>query len=125
MSDEMRVVYIAHPVSGDVEANLASAAEWVRWAAVEMGVAPVAPYIEMCAAMDDDDPHEREVGMRADKAILARCDEVWLCGPLVSPGMRSEAMQALSKGIDVVWYVDRDAEPMSTWEAAAVPSKGQ
>lgn len=27
---QLRVVYIAHPVSGNVKANLASAAEWVR-----------------------------------------------------------------------------------------------
>ena len=106
MSD-LPVVYIAHPVSGDVETNLAAAARWVRWAAVHMGVAPVAPYIEMCAAMDDSDPEERAIGMRADHAILAKCDEVWLCGDRISEGMIGERDLANDLGIPVHRYTSK------------------
>lgn len=95
------VVYIAHPVSGDVEANLASAARWVRWAAVRMGVAPVAPYITFCAVLDDDDEADRALGMRCDLAILRKCDEVWLCGERVSEGMAGERDHAHANGIRV------------------------
>lgn len=94
----MKLVYIAHPLRGDLELNLRMAARWVRWAAVEKGVCPVAPYIAFCAALDDHSEEERKLGMELDLLILERCDELWLCGPHTSDGMKDEARRMRSLG---------------------------
>jgi len=90
----VKVVYIAHPLRGDLEANLKSAAQWVRWAAVVRGVCPIAPYIEYCAALDDASEEERRLGMKMDLLLIERVDELWLCGPHVSEGMSGEVKKA-------------------------------
>lgn len=100
VKDRLLVVYIAHPVSGNVEENLAAAKQWVAWAAGQ-GVSPVASYIPLCEVLDDADPANRELGMRCDFAVIERCDEVWLCGGYVSKGMRAEADHAERHGIPV------------------------
>lgn len=80
-----------------------------------MGVAPVAPYIEMCAALDDDAPHERQLGMRADLAILARCDEFWMVGLDRSNGMLDERDVAEQLGLPIWWFQSPDSEAAAEW----------
>lgn len=92
----MRLIYIAHPVSGDVAANLANAKQWLRWAHIEHPCcAPIAPWIPACEVFDDSDAQAREHGLLCDMAIIERCDELWLCGGIVSAGMRIEQEHAM------------------------------
>lgn len=87
----MRVVYIAHPLGSgtDREENRANAARWVAWAALR-GVAPVADWITLSGQFDESD-EARARGLAIDVALVSRCDEIWLVGGRVSPGMQIEA----------------------------------
>ena len=93
------VVYIAHALSGDWEANIADARLWVR-TALDYGYAPVAPYLMTEGILHE--PEDRALGLELDLAMIARCDGLWLCGERVSAGMEQERDHALLLGIPVV-----------------------
>lgn len=107
----MKVIYLCHPVSGDVPANLARAKRWVRWVESNHPVAVVASWITECEIWDDDDPEQRAAGLIRDLAVLERCDEVWLVGGRISHGMEIESAHARQHGIRVVSLVELGAEP--------------
>jgi hypothetical protein len=100
----VKVVYIAHPLGGghDRNDNLIHAARWVAWAASQ-GVAPVADWITL-AEQWDETPENRARGLAIDVALVARCDELWLCGHRISTGMRIEMNEAKRLNIPVVDY---------------------
>ena len=103
----MRVVYMAHPVSGDVEGNLAKARAFVRQLEeAHPDVAIVASWITECEGWDDADPEQRAAGLCRDMAVLGKCDELWLMGPHVSSGMALEEDHARSLGIKVLDKTD-------------------
>lgn len=104
MSDRP-VVYLAHPLSGDWEANIADARLWVR-AALEAGYAPVAPYLEDYSVLQE--PEDRDLGIAHDLAVLERCEGLILCGPVVSPGMQLEREKARQIGIPVWQIMSRE-----------------
>ena len=84
-----KLVYIASPLSGDVEQNL----DFARQAclnAMTQGATPFAPHLLYPQMLDDNDPAQRELGMKMGNQILALCDELWLCGDVISSGMRKE-----------------------------------
>ena len=84
-----KLVYIASPLSGDVETNL----HFARQAclnAMSQGATPFAPHLLYTQMLDDNDPAQRELGMKMGNQMLALCDELWLCGDIVSPGMAKE-----------------------------------
>lgn len=94
-----KVVYIAHAFGGDPE-NLERAIHWVGWAAME-GVAPVATWITLCDLWPDSYEH-RAAGMACNLAVIERCDELWLTGPRMSPGMTTEQAHAFDQRVPVV-----------------------
>lgn len=100
----MKVVYIAHPLNAPtregIEANRANAAKWCAWAA-RQGVAPVADWIILTGQWEESAAN-RELGLRIDLALVARCDAVWLVGGRVSSGMQLEADEARRLGVPVV-----------------------
>jgi hypothetical protein len=91
-----RFVYIAHRLSGDWEANIADARLWVK-AALDGGYVPVAPYLMTEGILHE--PEDREVGLELDEAFIGRCDELWLCGEIISEGMNREAATAANLGL--------------------------
>jgi hypothetical protein len=98
----MKIIYIAHPISGDISGNL----EKIRLIVRELNltrtdIVPFAPYWLDCHALDDNDTVHRKRGIMNSKALLARCDEVWLYGPALSRGMTDEIVLALSLKIPV------------------------
>lgn len=96
----MKVVYVAHPLgTGPArESNRFRAAQWVAWVG-EQGCAPVADWITLSGVWTED---KRELGLAIDVALVARCDELWLVGGRVSPGMAIEAEAARKAGVKVV-----------------------
>jgi hypothetical protein len=85
----MRVIYVAHPLGPDGperDRNRANAARWCGWLAREFDVAPVADWIILSGAWSES-PDNRERGLAIDFALIARCDEVWLVGGRISPGV--------------------------------------
>lgn len=107
-NDKKPLVYIAHPVrpqEGTLEdrrLNLQYAESWLRWANLHCGVLAVAPYLSLCRALDDGDTSERAVGVAVSLRVLRHCDEMWLCGPRVSHGIREEAKLARDEGLLIV-----------------------
>jgi hypothetical protein len=116
---QKKVVYIAHALGAgpDRESNRAKASRWVAWAAETQGVAPVADWIILSGQWDES--HRDFTGLRIylelpasiDVALVARCDEVWLCGGRVSPGMTVEGKEAKRLGKPVFDLSDLGSEP--------------
>jgi len=96
------VVYIAHPISGDVAGNLAAGRKFVLHA-YRMGYAPVAPWITGCGVLDENNPDDRALGLACDFATVAACDQFWVCGDAepvaASSGIRQELAVALARGL--------------------------
>lgn len=97
----LKVVYIAHPLRGAWVENIKRAKEYVA-AAIDAGLVPLAPYLMFEGILDEDVPGDREQGLELDKAVISRCDELWLCGEVMSAGMKLEAEHAISRGIPCV-----------------------
>ncbi len=93
----MKVIYMAHPLGNgpDREVNLQNAAAWAAWISVTYRVAVVADWIVLASVLSE---YWREHGLKVDLALVERCDEVWLVGGRVSPGMQIESEHAKSKG---------------------------
>lgn len=93
----MKIAYIAHPIGGDVENNLAKIRAIVREINLtEPDVVPFAPYYADCVSLDDSNPAERTRGIRNDMALFQRgvIDEVRLYGERISNGMSEEILLA-------------------------------
>ena len=76
-----KLVYIASPLSGDVERNLDFARQACRFA-ISQDVTPFAPHLLYTQ-------------------MLELCEELWLCGDRISAGMEGERKLAESLGIPV------------------------
>ena len=93
-----KLVYIASPLSGDVEQNLGFARQ-ACLNAMAQGVTPFAPHLLYPQMLDDNDPAQRKLGMNMGDQMLALCDELWLCGDVISSGMAAE--EQLAKELDI------------------------
>ena len=120
-----KLVYVAAPLGdgADRPKNLERAAKWVAWAA-EQGVAPVCTWIVLASQWDES---RRDEGLAIDCALIERCDEVWACGPRVSPGMNVELTHAKNHNIPVHLLVNpelKDGPPQrkSTFEELSQPT---
>lgn len=101
----MKIVYIAHPISGDIAGNLKKILAIVREINLtEPDVVPFAHYWVDCHALDDTIPEERERGIKNDKTLLKAgfINEVWLYGDRISSGMLDEIKTANEAGTPVI-----------------------
>jgi len=97
---ERKVVYIAHPLGSgpDREANRQNAAAWCSWAVMHFNVTTVADWVVLSGVLSED---HRDLGLECDLALVERCDELWLVGGRVSPGMEIERAHAIAFGVVV------------------------
>lgn len=99
-----KVIYMAHPYGGDPK-NLVEAKKCYRWIALrEPNCAVIADWIITCEVFDE---RHRERGMAMNRILMSRCNELWLVGPWVSPGMEVERTMAEQLGIYVRDWVGR------------------
>jgi len=101
----MLIAYIAHPIGGDVSANIKRVEAIVRQVnTTEPHVVPFAPYLVDLRVLDDDDPKQRARGMANNEALIksGAVDIIRLYGHTVSAGMIIEANLALDLGIPVI-----------------------
>ncbi len=101
----MKIVYIAHPISGDVSGNLLRISTIIRHINLtEPDILPFAHYVVDCYALDDTVPEERERGIKNDIALMQASfiDEVWLYGDRISNGMVQEIILANKLGIPII-----------------------
>lgn len=98
----MKIVYIAHPVSGNVQGNIKKIIEIVREINLtEPNIVPFVPYLADIMALDDSIPEQRERGIKNDQQFFKRksFDELWLYGNTISKGMLAECRLAFQNNI--------------------------
>ena len=88
----MKYVYIASRVSGDLKKNMALAREYCRFAVNEK-VIPIVPQIMLDGVLDDNCEPERNKALEIGRALLSKCDEMWVFGT-ISPGVVQEIKEA-------------------------------
>lgn len=115
----MKIAYIAHPIGGDVEANLEKIQDIARQINLEEPeTVPFAPYYLDCICMDDSNPAERRRGMKNNTLLMLRgfIDELRLYGERISPGMADEIRLAHNLGINIrAMNPDTEAEYNRRW----------
>ena len=87
------LVYICSPYSGDIEGNTKRALAFCRFA-LERGNIPLAPHLMFPRFMREDDPEERKLALFMDIVLMGKCQEVWVLGNTISPGMQKEIDKA-------------------------------
>jgi hypothetical protein len=100
----MKIVYIAHPIGGNVTANLEKVKQIIRHINMtEPDVVPFAHYFVDCHCLNDNVPIERERGIKNDIALMRAgfINEVWLYGDKISTGMSHEIALASELGIPI------------------------
>ena len=107
----MRLVYISSPLRGDVERNIQRARDYCAYAA-SCGVIPLAPHTIFTQYLDDEQPEQREQGLRMGRDLMWRCDDLWVVGSTISSGMREE-IELAKKLYMPIFYVPEDMNP--TW----------
>lgn len=120
------VLYLAHPVSGDMRGNARRAIDWIRWFHERHPeVIVVAPWVAEVLAFADSKPDAAgpcatcpgnfERVIPDDEEIVRHLDGVVMVGGRVSPGMARERDAALAAGLCVInmtHYVrPEDVEP--------------
>lgn len=86
-------VYIVSPYAGDIDANKRFAIRCCRYAIDRLRI-PVASHLLFPQMLDDDSSDERELGLLFGLALLSSCQEVWVFGNQISPGMEQEIREA-------------------------------
>ena len=111
----MKLIYVCAPYSGAVEKNVNRAKEYARRILeFEPDATPIVPHL-MFEDIFDEDKQRAEV-MEACKAVLSRCDELWVFGLRISQGMAEEVIHALSKGIKLRQLVPEEERPWDCLE---------
>lgn len=113
-----KVVFIAHPLSGDLKENtqkILAICEQVH----KEGVTPVAPYLVSLQYADNTIIQNEALGVEANYICLERglVDELWLYGDSISSGMEAEILLAVELGIPIVAKTkrtDRDLKKLLT-----------
>lgn len=112
------IAYIASPLSGNIDENLQFAQKACGYAAAQ-GAVPYAPHLLFPQFLDDNDPEQRDTGIRMGLQMLRRCDELWLCGDVVSAGMAEEEKLARRLGVPV-----RTVSAQEILSAEHIPEEG-
>ena len=125
----MKIVYIAHPIGGDVENNLKDLVRILRIINLNIhpakkyefkgaesypsfdfsNIIPFAPYYADIIALDDSKPLERKRGIENDIALIksGAFQECWLTGDKISFGMQEEIKLFTLLGKPVINYIGK------------------
>lgn len=98
---KLKIIYMAHPLAGDVEGNINRAKCWMRWIEEKHTDSAVSAGWILDAEIWGDEAEHRAAGLRRDLARLERCDELWLVGPSLTPGMALEQEHAKKVGLRI------------------------
>lgn len=121
---DVSTAYLAHPLGGDVDANVERAVRWLAWLMpLEPHLAIVAPWLPFVQVFrlitkpgDDDRGHPfRERCMRDNLAVARRFDGIILCGGTFSQGMREEQAYVETSGGWTADLTELGPEPPPEW----------
>ena len=90
------VVYICSPYSGDISRNTEMARRYSRYA-IKRGCIPITPHLYLPGILSEET--ERDLAIGIDLAVLGRTDELWICGDVISEGMKREIAHATAMGL--------------------------
>lgn len=108
---EKEVFYVAHPVSGDIDANIANVIGWIHWLTVnDPSRIYIAPWIPEVLAFKDDplvvqknqatkDFYDRVLA--DDMTVVGKLDGILLVGGRISEGMSRELAAANKRSLTV------------------------
>jgi hypothetical protein len=85
----MKKVFVCSPYRGDIEENTRLARMYCRYEMI-MGNVPFAPHLLYTKFLDEDNPVDRERGIRAGLEIMKVCDELHVYGEKITEGMSME-----------------------------------
>lgn len=122
------VLYMAHPVGGDVDGNIKRALRWLAWLRAKFpDVTSSAPWIAGVLSVGGDGTEaQREAGLVDDCETVSRMDGIVLVGGRVSSGMARERYEAIGWDLEVVdlTYLGeeppRDAYAFDSWSRDAL-----
>ena len=72
--------------------------------AVAHGKLPMAPHAYFTRFLDDDDPEKRTKGIRLGNDWLMDCEEMWVMGDTISPGMKDVIELARQLGLPIRYF---------------------
>jgi len=98
-----KVVFIGHPVSGDVKGNVEKILSICKKIHTKQLI-PCVPYLASLQYLKDEVSQDREMGIQSNLECFHRkyVDELWLFGDRISKGMKQEIELALEMEIPVV-----------------------
>lgn len=92
------IIYVAHPVSGDVHGNIEKVLKWLRWlTAADPSRIYIAPWVGEVQAHFDMDPIPADFYDRVlsdDEEVVCKLDGILLTGGRMSTGMKRELAAA-------------------------------
>ena len=92
------VVYICSRFRGEIAHNIAMARRYSRFA-VDRGCVPLTPHLWLPQFLSEET--ERELAISLDLRLMDVCRELWVCGDVISEGMRREMAYAADIGIPI------------------------
>jgi hypothetical protein len=110
-------IYFAHRLGSDPVRrldNIEAAGRLMCELADRLPIVPTASWITLARYWDET---KREKGLALDFAQIARCDELWLVGLELSPGMKLEAAHATTLFVPVFDLVGRSTNEIVEWWA--------
>ena len=105
----MKLVYVASPYAGDIEKNTEFAKEACRFV-MDEGHAFFAPHLLYPQVLDENNSAERKLGLAIGKEVLGRCDELWVFGEIISPGIQAEIELAQEHEVPVKYINSQEVE---------------
>jgi hypothetical protein len=105
-----KLIFVCSPYRGDMKINAIKAREYCRYVIGE-GYTPIAPHLLYPQFLDDSKPDERDQGIQAGLEILKRCDEIWIFGQRITPGMMTEIEAAGKLKLPVFTVTVKEAKP--------------
>ena len=99
----MKTIFIAHPISGDIQGNAKKVLEICKQVHSKH-VVPVVPYLVSLQYLNDKAKEDRDLGIEANLESFRRgyIDELWLSGDHISTGVGQEIRLALELSIPII-----------------------
>jgi hypothetical protein len=95
------MAFVCSPQSGKVQANTKKAQEYSR-IVFDKGYMPIAPHLIFTQFLDDSIPEERSEAMKMNNVLIRKSHIMFVCGDIISEGMKTEMIYARSIGLTVV-----------------------
>lgn len=102
----MKIVYIAHPIGGDVEGNIQKIKGIIQQInRASKLITPFVPYLADVMFMNDNDEKQRRRGILNNKNHFKKrtFDELWVYGDKLSKGVKQEIQWAIDEEIPIVF----------------------